>query len=181
MIYDTEIHVFPDDFKKINRKIFLTFPERWFLWFFWILSRHLNRIPANPELFETSCTFLAIFFPTTNLSWRWRMSNINKCRSSRPGKHKLWISILSWFFGYNWKIGAILCWRRSADTNCWIKQVFSGHVHYENLLLEPYDGYHHSIKQFILTSINYQDRILLLATFILAIFWWHFGDISLSL
>ena len=118
MIYDTEIHVFPDDFKKINRKIFLTFPERWFLWFFWILSRHLNRIPANPELFETSCTFLAIFFPTTNLSWRWRMSNINKCRSSRPGKHKLWISILSWFFGYNWKIGATLCWRRSDGDNC---------------------------------------------------------------
>ena len=37
--------------------------------------------------------------------------------------------------------------------------VFSGHVHYENLALSPYEGFHHTIKQFILTSINYQERI----------------------
>jgi len=41
------------------------------------------------------------------------------------------------------------------DTNG-VDSVFSGHVHYENLALWPYDGFHHSIKQFILTSINYQ-------------------------
>jgi len=38
-------------------------------------------------------------------------------------------------------------------------KVFSGHVHYENLGLPPYDGFHHQIKQFILTSINYQEWI----------------------
>ena len=114
----TQKYMYFQMISKINRKIFLTFPKRWFLWFFWILSGHLNRIPSDSELFKTSCTFLAIFFPTTNLSWRRRMSYIDKCRSSRPRKHKLWISILSWFSGSNWKIGATLCWWRFDGDNC---------------------------------------------------------------
>ena len=43
--------------------------------------------------------------------------------------------------------------------------VFSGHVHYENLALSPYEGFHHTIKQFILTSINYQDWITISFSF----------------
>ena len=39
-----------------------------------------------------------------------------------------------------------------------VDSLFSGHVHYENLALLPYDGFHRSIKQFILTSINYTGR-----------------------